>query len=167
VFSDPRDDPRSEVEPLISKEQRKMNPETIRGFEEARQQFEARARWPKAFLAKGHEVRPLQTRIRQSIAAEMGWSTAYTGGVLRIWTARPQYCRACLTYPTRIALDGSPTDELVDDDARAMARERLDELARRAAERKARESPPPAGAVEASAAGSGARARPACRGEDR
>jgi sRNA-binding protein len=97
----------------------------------------------ESFPGQRPRVRPLQTGIRWTIAAEMGWSTAYTGGVLRIWTVRPQYCRACLNYPTRIALDGSPTDELVDDEARAMARERIEQPARKAEEWKARESPPP------------------------
>ena len=116
-----------------------MNPEWKRGMSEARQHFDAlRARWPRAFPASDHDVRPLASGAAAIVAAEMGWSEAYTRGVLRIWKARSAYCRACLIYPGRIALDGSPTGEVVDDEARAMAREQLElRKRRREAERQA------------------------------
>jgi hypothetical protein len=41
------------------------------------------------------------------------------------WKARKPYCDAILCYSTRIALDGSPSGETVDDEARAVAREQL------------------------------------------
>ena len=46
-----------------------------RGAAESRQQIELlRARWPKAFPAKGHEVRPL-ANAAPAIAEALGWST--------------------------------------------------------------------------------------------
>ena len=45
-----------------------------RGASESRQQIELlRARWPKAFPAKGHEVRPL-ANAASAIAEALGWS---------------------------------------------------------------------------------------------
>jgi sRNA-binding protein len=109
-----------------------MNPELKRGMSEARQHFEAlRARWPRAFPASDHALRPLASGAAAIVAAEMGWPEAYARGVLRIWKARSAYCRACLSCPGRIALDGSPTGEVVDDEARAMAREQLELRKRR------------------------------------
>ena len=66
---------------------------------------------------------------------------------------RGAYCRAALLYPKRINLDGSVSDETVDDRARALAKERLEQIAARkakAAERQAREAAERA-AAEASA----------------
>jgi hypothetical protein len=56
------------------------------------------------------------------IVNEMGWSRAYARAVLAAWKKRTAYCRAVLTYPTRFRLDGSKTDEPVDDIARDDAR---------------------------------------------
>ena len=89
--------------------------------------------------------RPAPRRI---VAAEMGWQEAYARGVLRIWKARSAYCRACLSYPGRIALDGSPTGEVVADEARAMAREQL-ELRKRRREAERQASAPPEKPAEA------------------
>jgi sRNA-binding protein len=116
-----------------------MNPELKRGMSEAHQHFDALcARWPCAFPASDRDVRPLASGAAAIVAAEMGWQEAYARGVLRIWKARSAYCRACLIYPGRIALDGSPTGEVVDDEARAMARELLElRKRRREAERQA------------------------------
>jgi sRNA-binding protein len=106
-------------------------------WEEASQQFVAlRVRWPKAFPVNGRDVRPLAVGVARIIAAEMGWSVGYARAILGMWKARDPYCRACLLYAKRIALDGSLTDELVDDEARAMARE----LIERRKERKQREA---------------------------
>ena len=103
-----------------------MNPATKRGLTEARQHFEAlRARWPQAFPAKGHEVRPLALGATSIVAAEMGWPNAYARGVLLNWKMRESYCRAILDWPERITLDGSPSGEAVDDEARAMAHEQI------------------------------------------
>jgi hypothetical protein len=52
----------------------RMNPERKRGYQEARMQLEAlRARWPQAFSAKSHLVRPLMVGALRVIADEMGW----------------------------------------------------------------------------------------------
>jgi hypothetical protein len=57
------------------------------------------------------------------IVNEMGWSRAYARAVVAAWKKkRNGYCRAVLTYPTRLRLDGSKTDEPVDDIARDHAR---------------------------------------------
>jgi len=122
-----------------------------RGASESRQQIELlRARWPKAFPAKGHEVRPL-ANAAPAIAEALGWSNAYARGVLRPWVLREAYCRAVLAHAMRINLDGSESELTVDDEARAMATARLALIAARKAqeaERKARAAaakpPPPA-----------------------
>ena len=117
-----------------------MPSEAKRGAKEASRQFGAlRARWPKAFPANAAGVRPLAVGVGSTIAAEMGWTSDYVRGVLRVWKSRDPYCRACLVYSKRIALDGSLTDELVDGEARAMARE----LIERRKERKQREAQAP------------------------
>jgi sRNA-binding protein len=113
-----------------------MPSEAKRGAKEASRQFALCARWPKAFPTKASDVRPLTVRVASTIAAEMGWTHDYARGVLRVWKGRDPYCRACLLYPKRIALDGSLTDELVDGEAQAMARE----LIERRKERKQREA---------------------------
>ncbi len=120
-----------------------------RGAKDARQAFELlRARWPKAFPAKSHEVRPL-ANVTADLQEAFGWSRDYTKGVLTAWKAREAYCRAILLYPNRVKLDGSVIEDAVDDEARAMATARLERIAAgkaKAAERRAMEaaSPPPA-----------------------
>ncbi len=100
-----------------------------RGAQEARQAFELlRARWPQAFPAKGHEVRPL-TNVTADLQNALGWSWEYTRGVLMVWKAREAYCRAVLCYPNRVRLDGSVSEDAVDDEARAMATARLERIA--------------------------------------
>jgi sRNA-binding protein len=116
-----------------------------RGAQDAQQAFDLlRARWPKAFPAKSHEVRPLVT-IAAELQEAFGWSPAYAKGVLSAWKARESYCRAVLAYPNRVGLDGSPTEAIVDDQARAraMAAARLEQIAAKkakAAERRAEEA---------------------------
>src|SRR5271165_7461250 len=109
-----------------------------RGAKDARQAFELlRARWPKAFPTKSHEVRPLAS-VTAELQEALGWSPAYVRGVLSAWKARESYCRAVLTYSRRIGLDGSLTEGVVDDDARAMATARLEQIAARKAKEVAR-----------------------------
>jgi ProQ/FINO family len=67
-----------------------------------------REKWPAAFPVKLHNVRPLAVGAPGEIAAAMGWSLAYTRGVLIPWKMSPAYCRAVLSHDQRIALDGSP-----------------------------------------------------------
>ena len=121
-----------------------------RGASESRQQIELlRARWPKAFPSKGHEVRPL-ANAAPAIAEALGWSNAYARGVLSPWVLREAYCRAVLAHARRINIDGSESEQTVDDEARVLASKRLALLAARKAqeaERKARAAaakPPPA-----------------------
>ena len=115
-----------------------------RGAGESRQQIELlRARWPKAFPAKGHEVRPL-ANAASAIAEALGWSNAYARGVLSPWVLREAYCRAVLAHAMRINLDGSESELTVDDDARATATKRLEQIAARKARAAAANSPPPA-----------------------
>ena len=121
-----------------------------RGAGESRQQIELlRARWPNAFPAKGHEVRPL-ANAASAIAEALGWSNAYARGVLNPWVLREAYCRAVLAHAMRINLDGSESELPVDDDARATATKRLEQIAARKAQeaergaRAAAAKPPPA-----------------------
>jgi len=101
-----------------------------RGAKDARQAFELlRARWPKAFPAKSHEVRPLASAV-PAIVEALGWSPQYAKGVLSVWKGREAYCRAVLAYPQRIDLNGSPTGD-IDDQARALAKGRLEQIAAR------------------------------------
>ena len=127
-----------------------------RGAQDSWQAFDLlRAIWPKAFPAKSHEVRPL-VNVTADVQEAFGWSPAYAKGVLSVWKAREAYCRAVLAYPNRDGLDGSPTEAIVDDQAREMATARLKQIAAKkakAAERRAKEAadraaeataPPPA-----------------------
>ncbi len=108
--------------------------EKKRGYEEGGQKIELlRAKWPKAFPAKSHEVRPLTNGAQQAMVEEFGWSPDYARAVLTVWKLRPAYCNAILRYPTRINLDGSPSGEEIDDAARATATKRLEERAARQA----------------------------------
>ena len=82
-------------------------------------------RWPAAFPEGPQQVRPLITGLTPLIAAALGWSHPYTRAVLRTWKLRPAYCRAVLAHPVRFDLDGNPTDQPVDEDARTQAKLRL------------------------------------------
>ena len=114
-----------------------------RGAQDSWQAFDLlRARWPKAFPAKSHEVRPL-VNVTAEVQEAFGWSPAYAKGVLSVWKAREAYCSAVLAYPNRVGLDGSPTEAIVDDQAREMATARLEQIAAKkalAAERRAKEA---------------------------
>jgi len=82
-------------------------------------------RWPAAFPEMPQQVRPLIAGLTQLIAAALNWSHPYTRAVLRTWKLRPAYCRAVLDHPVRFDLDGNPTDQPVDEDARTRAKIRL------------------------------------------
>src|SRR4051794_28122235 len=83
-------------------------------------------RWPAAFPQTPQRVRPLITGLTPMIATALGWSHPYTRAVLRTWRLRPAYCRAVLEYPVRFDLDGNPTEQPVNEDARTMAKTRLE-----------------------------------------
>jgi sRNA-binding protein len=91
-----------------------------------------RERWPAAFPAKRHDIRPLELGAARKIAEALGWSVPYALGVLSSWKAGRRYCQAVLCTATRITLDGALA-EPVDDEARELARTRLAERAARKA----------------------------------
>ena len=82
-------------------------------------------RWPAAFPETPQRVRPLIAGLTPLIAAALDWSRPYTRAVLRTWKLRPAYCRAVLEHSVRFDLDGNPTDQPVDEDARTLAKIRL------------------------------------------
>ena len=82
-------------------------------------------RWPAAFPKAPQQIRPLIPGLTPLIAAALDWNHPYTRAVLRTWKLRPAYCRAVLDHPVRFDLDGNPTTQPVDKDARTMAKTRL------------------------------------------
>jgi sRNA-binding protein len=101
------------------------NRDNRRGAKESRAQIETlRERWPTAFPGSPHLVRPLEITAAGKIATAMGWSLAYTRGVLAPWKAKAIYCKACLAYDLRITLDGEPA-EPVGDEAKEHAHNNL------------------------------------------
>jgi len=110
--------------------------EQKRGFQQAVQQFAVlRTKWPKAFPARSHEVRPLASGAVKVVADTFGWSHPYARAVLATWKLREAYCRALLDHSQRINLDGSVSDEQVDDAVRKVARQQLDGIAARNAQK--------------------------------
>jgi sRNA-binding protein len=75
----------------------------------------------------------------------VGWSLPYTLGVLNRWKMAPGYCRAVLTHDQRITLDGTPA-EVVDAEAKELAKKQLARLEARKAAKAAKPKPmaPPA-----------------------
>jgi hypothetical protein len=117
--------------------------ERKQGAKESRKQVAAlRTKWPAAFPSDPHLVRPLAVGSPVIIAQAMGWTVAYTLGVLTPWKRSPSYCRAVLSY-ARIQLDGTPTDEQPDAGAREQAKKLLANFAARKAARAAPATPQP------------------------
>ena len=105
---------------------RDRNSEARRAYRESRTAITLlQQRWPAAFPEAPQQVRPLIAGLTPLIAAALDWSRPYTRAVLRTWKLRPAYCRAVLEHPVRFDLDGNPTDQPVDEDARTMAKTRL------------------------------------------
>src|SRR3954449_12318433 len=103
------------------------NSEARRAYRESRTAIALlQQRWPAAFPEAPQQVRPLIARIAPLIAAALDWSHSYTRAVLRTWKLRPAYCPAVLEYPVRFDLNGNPTEQPVGEDARTMAKTRLD-----------------------------------------
>ena len=103
------------------------NSEARRAYRESRTAIALlQQRWPAAFPEMPQQVRPLIAGLTPLIAAAMDWSHPYTRAVLRTWKLRPAYCHAVLAHPVRFDLDGNSTDQPVDEDARTMAKTRLD-----------------------------------------
>jgi sRNA-binding protein len=110
--------------------------EQKRGFQQAVKQFAVlRTKWPKAFPAHSLEVRPLASGTVIVLTDTFGWSHHYARAVLATWKLREAYCRALLDHAQRINLDGSASDEHVDDAVRKVARQQLDGIAARAAQK--------------------------------
>ena len=86
-------------------------------------------RWPAAFPEGSQQVRPLITGLVSPIAAALGWSHPYARAVLRTWKLRSAYCHAVLAHPVRFDLDGNPTDQPIEEEARTQAKARLAALA--------------------------------------
>jgi hypothetical protein len=124
----PAPDPPAAAAPLT----RDHKSEAQRAYREARTAITLlQQRWPAAFPERPQQVRPLITGLTPLIAAALGWSPPYTRAVLRTWKLRPAYCHAVLDHPVRFDLDGNPTDQPVNEDARAQAKLRLATLANR------------------------------------
>jgi sRNA-binding protein len=100
--------------------------EAHRAYREARTAITLlQQRWPAAFPQAPQQVRPLIAGLTPLIAAALDWSRPYTRAVLRTWKLRPAYCRAVLDHPVRFDLDGNPTDQPIEEDARTQAKVRL------------------------------------------
>jgi sRNA-binding protein len=98
------------------------NSEARRAYRESRAAILLlQQRWPAAFPETPQQVRPLITGLTPLIAAALGWSHPYTRAVLRTWKLRPACCHAVLAHPIRVDLNGNPTDQPVDEDARIRA----------------------------------------------
>jgi sRNA-binding protein len=103
------------------------NSEARRAYRESRTAIALlQQRWPAAFPETPQQIRPLIAGLTPLIAATLDWSHPYTRAVLRTWKLRPAYCHAVLAHPVRFDLDGNPTDQPVGEDARTMAKTRLD-----------------------------------------
>ena len=81
-------------------------------------------RWPGLF---GDDARPLASTCVGEIAAAMEWSVPFTKPAVVRWKRSVRYCQAILKYTERVNLDGSASDEVVDDKARALAQANLDQ----------------------------------------
>ena len=84
-------------------------------------------------------VRPLAGSVLPQVATALGWSNGYTRGVFKVWKSRNAYCRAVLCYSVRVNLDGSLSDETINDRDRESAKGQLAKNAVRNAAKRARE----------------------------
>jgi sRNA-binding protein len=111
----------------------------LRGLKESRAQIEVlKAKWPSIFNDPKN-VRPLAGSVLHQVATALGWSNGYTRGVFKVWKGRNAYCRAVLCYSVRMNLDGSPSDETVNDRDRELAKGQLAKNAVRNAAKRDRE----------------------------
>ena len=110
----------------------------LRAVKEARTQIETlKAKWPDIF--SDLKTKPVASSVLPQVAAALGWRPGYARGVFQVWKSRNAYCRAVLRNSIRVNLDGSPSGEVVDDEAREMAKAQLDKNAARNAAKRARE----------------------------
>jgi sRNA-binding protein len=94
-------------------------------------------RWPAIF--SDLKTKPVASSVLPQVAAALGWTLGYTRGVFQVWKSRNAYCRAVLRDSIRVNLDGSPSEEVVDDKAREMAKTQLDKNAARNTAKRAHE----------------------------
>ena len=121
------------------KEKSPYQADRLRGVKAARTEIEVlRAKWP-AIFNDPKTIKPLASSVLSEVAAALGWTLGYTRGVFHVWKSRNDYCRAVLCESVRVHLDGSPSEEVVDDLAREMAKAQLDKNAVRNAAKRARE----------------------------
>jgi sRNA-binding protein len=121
------------------KEKSPYQADRLRGVKEARTAIEVlKVKWP-AILNGPKTIKPLASSVLSQVAAALGWSLGYARGVFHVWKSRNDYCRAVLRDSVRVHIDGSPSEEVVDDRAREMAKAQLDKNATRSAARRARE----------------------------
>jgi sRNA-binding protein len=121
------------------KEKSPYQADRLRGVKAARTEIEVlRAKWP-AIFNDPKTIKPLASPVLSEVAAALGWSLGYTRGVFHVWKSRNDYCRAVLRDSVRVHLDGSPSEEVVDDRAREMAKAQLAKNAARNAAKRARE----------------------------
>jgi sRNA-binding protein len=120
----------------VGKKNAAYKAERLRGLKEARAQIEVlKVKWPTVFK----EPKPLTSSVLPQVAAALGWSHAYGRGVFQVWKGRSAYCRAVLRYSVRVNLDGSASEETINDKAREMAKAQLDRMTAREAEKRSRE----------------------------
>src|ERR1700678_3488446 len=106
--------------------------ERKRGLKESREQIKMlQDKWPEGFPSQASMVRPLARGTAKTIAEAFGWSVPYVRAVLMVWKSRAAYCTAVLRYPKRVNLDGSTSDEDVDEKAQGLAKQQLTVLASR------------------------------------
>ncbi len=104
--------------------------ERLRGLHDAPEHFKLlQEKWPKAFPAKPHDVRPLASGIPKIVAETFGWSQPYARAVIERWKHRNAYCRAVLAHSKRVTLDGAESEEEVDDTARCNAKQIMEKRA--------------------------------------
>ncbi len=121
------------------KEKSPYQADRLRGVKEARPAIEAlKVKWP-AIFNDPKTIKPLASSVLSQVAAALGWSLGYTRGVFHVWKSRNDYCRAFLRDSVRVLLDGSPSQEVVDDRAGEMAKAQLDKNAARSAAKRAHE----------------------------
>src|SRR3954465_5910752 len=84
-----------------------------------------RAHWPAAFPQSPDLSRPLGNEVIATIAARTGWSKRYTASVLAVWRRQPAYSEAVLRHDRRYDLDGTATDQLINNHSREQAREQI------------------------------------------
>ena len=121
------------------KEKSPYQAERLRGVKEARTAIEAlKVKWP-AIFNDPKTIKPLASPVLSQVAAALGRSSRLYARRVSCLEKPQRLCRAVLRDSVRVHLDGSLSEEVVDDCAREMAKAQLDKNAARSAARRARE----------------------------